>query len=285
MEKKILKNNITMKELKRQLENIIEEIDRTEKDKYFTPPMINEMISCVSLGNKKKLEELAAEEVLEKLVNMITEEKKEIKDAGNFNLSAEKLGNIIYFSTKNNSPKGYFNNENDDIRALEGIKFHEGEIFEKAYLKIKKEGKFLDDIEMFGELMRNGFVLILEQNIQVLVSEKLIEDSNNLKFNDLKIICNKIARDLKTEIPFKKVEIDDGFFYAALKSFVEEIEDFAEEGIETKEATEFIRGEFVDKANEIFESEMVNYEKAMCRAKYRLLNDKYFIKRIKKLNR
>ena len=157
MEKKILKNNITMKELKRQLENIIEEIDRTEKDKYFTPPMINEMISCVSLGNKKKLEELAAEEVLEKLVNMITEEKKEIKDADNFSLSAEKLGNIIYFSIKNNSPKGYFNNENDDIRALEGIKFHEGEIFEKAYLKIKKEGKFLDDIEMFGELMRNGF--------------------------------------------------------------------------------------------------------------------------------
>ena len=98
MEKKILKNNITMKELKRQLENIIEEIERTEKDKYFTPPMINEKISCVALGNKKKLEELATEELFEKLVYMISQENKEIKGAG---ISAEKLGNIIYFSIKN----------------------------------------------------------------------------------------------------------------------------------------------------------------------------------------
>ena len=82
-----------------------------------------------------------------------------------------------------------------------------------------------------------------------------------------------------------QVEIDDGFFYAALKSFVEEIEDFAEEQIETKEATEFIKGEFVEKANEIFESEIVTYEEAMYRARYRLVQDKYFIERIKKLNR
>lgn len=203
MEKKILKNNITMKELKRQLENIIEEIDRTEKDKYFTPSMINEKICCVALGNKKKLEELATEELFEKLVHIIIEENKEIKDACNLNLSAEKLGNVIYFSIKNNNSKGYFDDKNDDIRALESIKFHEGELFEKAYLKIKKEGKFLDDIEMFGELMRNAFILILEEHIQVLVSKKLIEDSNNLKFNELKTICNEIARNLNTEIPFK----------------------------------------------------------------------------------
>lgn len=94
---------------------------------------------------------------------------------------------------------------------------------------------------------------------------------------------------MKTEIKQKfigiinQVEINDGFFYEALKSFVAEIEDFAEEQIETKEATEFIRGEFVEKANEIFESEMVTYEEAMCRAKYRLVHDKYFIERIKKL--
>ena len=200
MEKKILKNNITMKELKRQIENIIEDIDRTEKEKYFTPSMINEKICCAALGNKKKMEELATEELFEKLVQMITEENKEIKGAG---ILAEKLGNIIYFSIKNNNSKGYFNDENDDIRALESIKFHEGELFEKAYLKIKKEGKFLDDIEMFGELVRNAFILILEEHIQFLVGKKLIEDSNNLKFDELKTICNKIARNLETEIPFK----------------------------------------------------------------------------------
>ena len=81
-----------------------------------------------------------------------------------------------------------------------------------------------------------------------------------------------------------QVEIDDGFFYEALKSFVAEIEDFSEEQIETKEATEFIKGEFVEKANEIFESDIITYEEAMNRAKYQLVHDKYFIERVKKLN-
>lgn len=81
-----------------------------------------------------------------------------------------------------------------------------------------------------------------------------------------------------------QVEIDDGFFYEALKSFVAEIEDFAEEQIEAKEATEFIKGEFVEKANEIFESDIITYEEAMNRAKYQLVHDKYFIERVKKLN-
>lgn len=201
MEKKILKNNITLKELKRQLSNVIEEIDRAEKEKYFTPVMINENISSIALGNKKKLEELATQELLEKLVCLITEESKEIKES--VNLSAEKLGNIIYFSVKNNSSKGYFEDEIDDIRALEGIKYHEGELFEKAYSEIKKNGKFLDDVEMFGELMKNGFILILEKCIQVLDDKKLIEDSNNLNFNELKMICNEIAISLKIEVPFK----------------------------------------------------------------------------------
>ena len=81
MEKKILKNNITLKELKRQLANVIEEIDRAEKEKYFMPVMINEKISSIALGNKKKLEELATQELLEKLVCLITEESKEIKES------------------------------------------------------------------------------------------------------------------------------------------------------------------------------------------------------------
>ena len=56
---------------------------------------------------------------------------------------------------------------------------------------------------MFGELMRNAFILILGEHIQVLVSKKLIENSDNLKFDELKAICNKITRNLETEIPFK----------------------------------------------------------------------------------
>ena len=41
--------------------------------------MINEIISGISLGNKKKLEELVTEELLEKLVHLIAEEEKEKK--------------------------------------------------------------------------------------------------------------------------------------------------------------------------------------------------------------
>jgi hypothetical protein len=50
--------------------------------------------------------------------------------------------------------------------------------------------------------MRIAFVLILNRNVEILKSENKINDENNLKFEDLKLICNEIAHSLKENFPF-----------------------------------------------------------------------------------
>lgn len=204
MEEIILRNDITMNDLKLKLEHIITEIKRAGKEKYFTAGSINEMISSASLQSKKNLEELASDELLRRLVSKIKNETEKFSEIFKFKVSAEDLANLLHFvpEIQKSNPNGYFKDNIDDIRALEGIKYHEGEIFEKAYEKIKNAGKFLDDNVLFSELMRIAFVLILSRNVEILKFENKINDENNLKFEDLKLICNEIAHSLKENLPF-----------------------------------------------------------------------------------
>jgi hypothetical protein len=206
MEEIILRKDVTMNDLKLKLEHIISEIKRAEKEKYFTAGSINEMIASASLQSKKNLEELASTELLGRLFSKIKNETKTFSEIFKFKVSAQDLANLLDFvpEIQKSNPNGYFKDSIDDIRALEGVKYHEGEIFEKAYEKIRNAGKFLDDNVLFSELMRIAFVLILRRNVEILKSENKIEDENNLKFEDLKLICNEIARSLKENLPFEE---------------------------------------------------------------------------------
>lgn len=204
MEEIILRKGVTMNCLKLKLEYIISEIKRTEKEKYFAAGSINEMIANVSLRSKKNLEELASDELLRRLVSKIKNEPETFSEILKFRVSVEDLANLLHFvpEIQKSNPNGYFKDNIDDIRALEGIKYHEGEIFEKTYEKIKNAGKFLDDNVLFSELMRIAFVLILSRNVEILKFENKINGENNLKFEDLKLICNEIAHSLKKNLPF-----------------------------------------------------------------------------------
>ena len=204
MEEIILRKDVTMNDLKLKLEHIISEIKRAEKEKYFTAGSINEMIVSAGLQSKRNLEELATDELLRRLVLKIKNET--FSELFKFKVSVEDLANLLHFvpEIQKSNPNGYFKNSNDDIRALEGVKYRVGEIFEKAYGEIKNAGKFLDDNVLFSELMRIAFVLILKRNVEILKSENKIDDENNLKFEDLKLICNEIAHSLKENIPFEE---------------------------------------------------------------------------------
>lgn len=203
MEEIILRKDVTMNDLKLKLEHIISEIKRAEKEKYFTASSINEMIVSAGLQSKKNLEELASDELLGRLVSKIKTET--FSELFKFKVSVEDLANLLHFvpEIQKSNPNGYFKNSNDDIRALEGVKYRVGEIFEKAYEKIRNAGRFLDDNVLFSELMQIAFVLILKRNVEILKSENKIDDENNLKFEDLKLICNKIAYSLEENLPFK----------------------------------------------------------------------------------
>lgn len=201
MEKAIMKNEITLDYLRFKLANIINSIDKAKKENNLSVATVNEWISVAGLQSKKSLEELASEELLKQLVLKI---KKLNNRTG---ISAEDLGNFLYKENKSkNNPSGYFEGRADDIRALEGIKYQEGKIFEKAYNKIWFSGKFLNDVEMFGEFMRIGFILVLDKYVEILKNKKMLNCKGKLKVSDLKLISNEIAKNINVDLPFGNYE-------------------------------------------------------------------------------
>lgn len=205
MEKAIMKNEITLDFLRFKLANIINSIDKAKKENNLSVATVNEWISVAGLQTKKSLEELASEELLKQLVLKIKKRSKKLNNGTG--ISAEDLGNLLCKENKSkNNPSGYFEGRADDIRALEGIKYQEGKIFEKAYNKIWFSGKFLNDVEMFGEFMRLGFILILEKYVEILKNKKMLNCKGNLKISDLKLICNEIAKNINADLPFGNYE-------------------------------------------------------------------------------
>lgn len=80
------------------------------------------------------------------------------------------------------------------------------------------------------------------------------------------------------------VQFNDQGTYEMVEEFIKDIEYDTKVEIETEKATDFIRTELIEKANKIFDRKMETYEEAVNEAKEKLLENKSFIKDIKKLN-
>ena len=80
------------------------------------------------------------------------------------------------------------------------------------------------------------------------------------------------------------VQFNDQGTYEMVEEFIKDIEYDTKVEIETEKATDFIRTELIEKANKIFDRKMETYEEAVNEAKEELLENKNFIKDIKKLN-
>lgn len=80
------------------------------------------------------------------------------------------------------------------------------------------------------------------------------------------------------------VQFNDQGTYKMVEEFIKDIEYDTKLEIETEKATDFIRTELIEKANKIFDRKMETYEEAVNEAKEKLLENKSFIKDIKKLN-
>ena len=68
-----------------------------------------------------------------------------------------------------------------------------------------------------------------------------------------------------------------------VEDFIKDIEYADSIEIKTEKATDFIRTELIEKANKIFDRKMETYEEAVNEAKEKLLENKSFIKRHKKV--
>lgn len=80
------------------------------------------------------------------------------------------------------------------------------------------------------------------------------------------------------------VTFNDQVTFEMVEEFIKDIEYARNIEIKTEKATDFIRNELIEKANKIFDRKMETYEEAINEAKEELLENKNFIKDIKKLN-
>lgn len=80
------------------------------------------------------------------------------------------------------------------------------------------------------------------------------------------------------------VQFNDQGTYEMVEEFIKDIEYDTKVEIETEKATDFIRTELIETANKIFDRKMETYEEAVNEAKEKLLENKSFLKDIKKIN-
>jgi hypothetical protein len=80
------------------------------------------------------------------------------------------------------------------------------------------------------------------------------------------------------------VQFNDQGTYEMVEDFIKDIEYATKVEIETEKATDFIRTELIETANKIFDRKMETYEEAVNEAKEKLLENKSFLKDIKKIN-
>lgn len=80
------------------------------------------------------------------------------------------------------------------------------------------------------------------------------------------------------------VTFNDQGTFEMVEDFIKDIEYANNIEIKTEKATDFIKDELIEKANKIFDRKMETYEEAVNEATEKLLENKNFIKDIKKLN-
>lgn len=80
------------------------------------------------------------------------------------------------------------------------------------------------------------------------------------------------------------IQFNDQGTYEMVEDFIKDIEYATKVEIETEKATDFIRTELIETANKIFDRKMETYEEAVNEAKEKLLENKSFLKDIKKIN-
>lgn len=80
------------------------------------------------------------------------------------------------------------------------------------------------------------------------------------------------------------VTFNDQGTFEMVEDFIKDIEYANNIEIKTEKATDFIKDELIEKANKIFDRKMETYEEAVNETKEKLMENKNFIKDIKKLN-
>lgn len=176
--------------MEKRIENLkntnVEDLDET----------INDLKSSANVG-KKNLEELVLP-----IVNGIITDEINLKEKQADKTETTELVTLVYSNDFTNFTEG---NTVLDLKTIEGIEFHEGELYNAIINMTEEVEKNTDNYETqyLTTLLEEGSREVLED-----IVEELNLNSDELNLGDLKEISNVISEKLGEELKYSKEEIE-----------------------------------------------------------------------------
>ena len=176
------------------MEKRIENLKNTDIDDL--DETINDLKSSANVG-KKNLEELVLP-----IVNDIITEEINLKEKQADKTETTELVTLVYSNDFTNFTEG---NTVLDLKTIEGIEFHEGELYNAIINLTEEVEKNSDNYETqyLTTLYEEGSREVLED-----IVEELNLNSEELNLADLKEISNVISEKLGEELKYSKEEIE-----------------------------------------------------------------------------
>ena len=177
------------------MEKRIENLKNTNIDDL--DETINDLKSSANVG-KKNLEEL----VLPIVNDLITDEIN-LKEKQTDKTETTELVTLVYSNDFTNFTEG---NTVLDLKTIEGIEFHEGELYNAIINLTEEVEKNSDNYETqyLTTLYEEGSREVLED-----IVEELNLNSDELNLGDLKEISNVISEKLGEELKYSEEEIEN----------------------------------------------------------------------------
>lgn len=159
--------------------------------------IINDLKSSANVG-KKNLEELVLP-----IVNDIITDEINLKEKQADKTETTELVTLVYSNDFTNFTEG---NTVLDLKTIEGIEYHEGELYNAVINLTEEIEKNTDNYETqyLTTLLEEGNREVLED-----IVEELNLNSDELNLGDLKEISNVISEKLGEELKYSKEEIEN----------------------------------------------------------------------------
>lgn len=219
---KILKEDVTADSFKIKVETILERLEAYKDKSEFNLEVLNNDLENIALSNRPSLDELIKRDMLEELSYQIDDPQSSFNQSSEEKFKTSDISDML-FSDKleKGSRTQYYMMDVDNENALTGIKYQEGDTFDKVYERVAESMRYFpEDVEItpkleFTQYMKYGYdevfdTLALDNEFEFShVLEDYTIDRGNINRGDLKIIYNNLAEELGHDEYYPESEIAD----------------------------------------------------------------------------
>lgn len=219
---KILKDDVTIDNFKSKVEAILDRLDVYKDKPDFNLEVLNNELERIALSNRPSLDELIKRDMLEELSYQIDDPQSSFNHSSEEKFKTSDISDMMFSDKMEKGSKThYYMMDVDNENALTGIKYQQGDTFDKVYDRVAESMRYFpEDVEItpqveFTQYMKYGYdelfdTLALDNEFEFShVLEDYTIDRGNINRGDLKIIYNNLAEELGHDEYYPESEIVD----------------------------------------------------------------------------